>query len=79
MGTIPQSPPNFKEALLIVTHCEEMKHYIDRTPIENRDRYDMRMRDLNTLRDLFSKDPFRAISLAFAFGRAKGYRAAKAR
>ena len=51
---------------------EEIKQYVDKAgPIPNHKGYDMRLNELFALKEAFI--------LAFNYGRAKGYRAAKRR
>lgn len=52
--------------------------YIQKTRMGNLDRYDMRMDEIIFLKRLIEVDkPYVALSLAFEYGRAKGYRAAR--
>ena len=58
---------------------EEIKQYVDKTgPIPNQKRFDMRLNELFALRAVSDEDWTEAFILAFVYGRAKGYRAAKA-
>lgn len=59
---------------------EKIHQYIDRARIPRKaaDRYCMYVDDLEVLCDIAVKDPVQALLLAFHFGQAKGYRAAKA-
>ncbi|MEY8385962.1 hypothetical protein AALC17_01555 [Oscillospiraceae bacterium 38-13] len=60
-----------------MSEIEKMKRYIERTNIkDNSDAFCMRSRDVVTL--LTYGGQADAIMLAFDYGRAKGYRAAKA-
>lgn len=60
-----------------MTEIEKMKQYIERTKVkDDHDVYVMRAREVMTL--LSCNDPADAIGLAFDYGKAKGYRAAKA-
>lgn len=56
---------------------EKMKRYIDRTKIENADRYGIVLLEVQALIGMLSGDKFAAITLAFNYGMAKGCRAAK--
>lgn len=59
-----------------MSEIEKMKRYIERTNAKVSDRYEM---DLLEARELKREaDLTNAIYLAFLYGRAKGYRAAKA-
>ena len=61
-----------------MTKIEQMERYIQLTPMESFDRYEMMMDELFELYELASSHlTYEAFSLAFRFGRAKGYRAAK--
>lgn len=56
---------------------EKIKRYIERTKIvDNKDAYVIRMREAKALRSM--EDHGVALFLAFEYGKAKGYRAAKA-
>lgn len=64
-----------------MSEIEKMKKYISRTPLDKTSRYYMNMTEAFEL----SKQahgcgdlPIEMISLAFNYGKAKGYRAAKA-
>ena len=59
------------------TTAEEMKYYIDKTKMRNAERYDIYMSECIAIYDLMQFDVYRAICLAFHYGRAKGYRMAK--
>lgn len=65
----------------IMNEIEKMKKYIERTKLDPNDRFYMDMREAfelahqaRTCEDF----PLEIISLAFTYGKAKGYRAAKA-
>ena len=58
-----------------MTEIEKMKRYISNTPKVS-DRYEVGTRQLIALMKGLSE--FDALDLAFEYGRAKGYRAAKA-
>lgn len=57
---------------------EKMQQYFQRTKIKNFDRYCMRFRELNALHEFCETNVFEALCLAFDYGMAKRYRAAKA-
>ena len=57
---------------------QAIQEYISRTGMKNADNYCMRVGELRALYGLVEQDPYTAFCLAFAFGQAKGYRAAKA-
>lgn len=64
-----------------MSELEKMQRYIDRTKpgIKNPIQYTMNVAETLELLNMAQIDnPFEAISLAFNYGRAKGYRAAKA-
>lgn len=58
---------------------EEMEQYVERTGIreETKERYFMAFGELREIGSLLQSDWYRAISLAFEYGRAKGYRAGR--
>lgn len=59
---------------------EEIKQYVDKAgPIPNHKGYDMRLNELFALKEAADEDWTEAFILAFNYGRAKGYRAAKRR
>ena len=59
-------------------HYEEMRQYIHRTAIKNAGRFCLCLNDMDVIHDVWAYNPVEAIHLAFQYGRAKGYRAAKA-
>ena len=64
-----------------MTEIEKMKKYIERTKMNDSDRFYLDMAEAFELaqRARESKDfPLEVINLAFKYGRAKGYSAAKA-
>ena len=63
-----------------MTEIEKMKKYIIRTNIswDTKKRYGMYISESGALYDEVDKDRLGVISLAFMYGMAKGYRAAKA-
>ena len=62
-----------------MSEIEKMKRYIERTPV-NEDRCYMGSEEAATIIEGMESmsDILKAISFAFSYGRAKGYRAAKA-
>lgn len=60
-----------------MSEIEKMKRYIKRTHVNISDRYDMDLLESRALNR--EADTTDAIYLAFLYGRAKGYRAAKAK
>ena len=56
---------------------EKMQKYIDNTKIRNRVRYSMPLSEAMAMRQIGKDDVFQALTLAFEYGMAKGYRAAK--
>ena len=64
-----------------MSEIEKMKRYIERTKMKKADRFYLDMAEAFelTIQALNSDDfPLEVISLAFNYGKAKGYRAAKA-
>ena len=64
-----------------MTEIEKMQKYIERTKLENGGRYKIGLREAYELaRQTRNLDgpPIEIIDLAFNYGKAKGYRAAKA-
>lgn len=63
-----------------MSEIEKIKRYIALTGIKvhGQDRYAMNMREVRELMRSGEERPFDAIDLAFEYGKAKGYRAAKA-
>ena len=64
-----------------MSEIEKMKKYIERTKLDQSDRFYLDMKEAFELahQALSCGDlPLEAISLAFTYGKAKGYRAAKA-
>ena len=57
---------------------EKISRYAINTKIKRYDRYCMRLAELQALHKLSKDDACEALCLAFDFGMAKGYRAAKA-
>ena len=61
-----------------MSELERIQRYIGQTAIKNRSRYNIGLSEAMAIRLLAgSGKTMDAISLAFDFGRAKGYRAAK--
>lgn len=60
-------------------NAADMEAYIQRSNLTNhaKQQYAITAYELCILNDLYKKDPFKALSLTFDLGRAKGYRAAK--
>ena len=58
---------------------ERINAYIDRTKIPNDLGYDIKTSEISILGSLGELSPFRAIIIAFLYGKAKGYRMAKAK
>lgn len=70
-----------KEVFLKMDKIEKMKKYIERTKLKENDGFALGMQEALelTMRARDSKDfPLEIIDLAFKYGKAKGYRAAKA-
>lgn len=59
-----------------MSEIEKMNRYIERTNIANMSRYELDLLEVRALRR--EPDETDAIYTAFLYGRAKGYRAAKA-
>ena len=60
--------------------CKEIRAYITRTKIDkSASRFSLGSNEVYELHDLMSINPFDAIVIAFEYGKAKGYRAAKAK
>ena len=59
---------------------ERIERYIARTPISKREdtNYCMHVYEIRALWELMEQDPYHTICMIFSYGRAKGYRAAKA-
>lgn len=57
---------------------EKMERYIKRTKASNMNAYQMNLREMLDLAHSAVEAPIDAVCLAFEYGRAKGYRAAKA-
>lgn len=60
-----------------MTRLQENKGYIRRTKIRDAKRYALESRDIPVFRELANRDTYEAVFMAFEYGRAKGYRAAK--
>lgn len=63
-----------------MNEIERIRRYIDKVKIPNTiaNRYGMPFSEVRALRDKMESDCLSAICFAFTYGRAKGYRAAKA-
>jgi len=63
-----------------MSEIEKIKRYIERTnmPSDPTDAYCFRLRELNEIEKEAQTDMFNALCLLFEYGKAKGYRAAKA-
>ena len=59
-----------------MSRIETMEKYIERTKKPN-DRYGLCYWDIDAIYHLMEQNPVQAIFLAFDYGRAKGYRAAR--
>lgn len=64
-----------------MTEIERMQRYIERTPMKRAENYCLVFRELLEVMEMGGASPdglFAAVGLAFNYGKAKGYRAAKA-
>ncbi len=61
-----------------MSEIEKMQKYIERTKMENGHLYQMNMREMLDLAHTAAETPIDVVCLAFEYGKAKGYRAAKA-
>lgn len=63
-----------------MSEIEKMKRYIERTkvPSDPTDAYGFCLGELREIGDFAQADMFHALCLLFEYGKAKGYRAAKA-
>lgn len=63
-----------------MSEIEKIERYIGRTGLSSfiRNRYQMIWHELRAVTILGQGDPCKAVSLAYTYGLAKGYRAAKA-
>lgn len=57
----------------------DIETYIKRSHLTQhaKEYYEIHVIELNVLRELYERDPYHALCLAFELGKAKGYRAAK--
>lgn len=64
-----------------MSEIEKMKRYIERTPISEKTahNYAIGSTEIGAFFDEIERDRFNAICIAYNYGRAKGYRAAKAK
>ena len=68
-------PKVSQEKFEIQDKKEKMERYINNTKIKNADKYDMSYKEIMSLNRM--NDSSGAIIMAFLYGRAKGYRAAR--
>lgn len=63
-----------------MSEIEKMKRYIDRTklPGDQKDKYCVYLGEIKEMCEYAQSDMFGALCFLFEYGRAKGYRAAKA-
>ena len=61
-----------------MTEIEKMKRYIERTKMDKNSSYQMNFREMLELTYASAEIPADIVCLAFDYGKAKGYRAAKA-
>ncbi len=61
-----------------MTEIEKMRRYIERTKVGKAGAYQMNLREMLDLAHTAAETPVDVVCLAFEYGRAKGYRAAKA-
>ncbi len=61
-----------------MSEIEKIQRYIDRTKMDKSRRYQMNITEMFELADAALVTPVDIICVAFDYGRAKGYRAAKA-
>ena len=61
-----------------MSEIEKMKRYIERTTREADNSYQMNIREMLDLAHATVETPVEIVCLAFEYGKAKGYRAAKA-
>lgn len=61
-----------------MSEIEKMKRYIERTKMPKGNPYQMNMAEVLDLARATAETPFDIVYLAFNYGKAKGYRAAKA-
>lgn len=60
-----------------MNELEKIKKYIEQTRITNKNKYCMYMSEAIALKEFGEYDFCKALFLAFSYGQAKGYRAAK--
>lgn len=60
-----------------LSEIEKIQRYIEKTGFPDNPKYDMRFREASALAGKVKTAPIEMISLAFEYGRAKGYRAGK--
>lgn len=61
-----------------MSEIEKMKRYIKRTKIAKDDPYQIRFQEILELANATAEIPVDVVCLAFNYGKAKGYRSAKA-
>lgn len=61
-----------------MNELEQINRYIERTKMSNKKRYQMSLAETFAMALAAEDAPGRMVILAFRYGRAKGYRAAKA-
>lgn len=60
-----------------MSKIEQIRKYIMATKIPDNEKYGMYLNDMKALYQLGKQDIYAMLSVAFQYGRAKGYRAAK--
>lgn len=75
---IPHLLVKINQEVLKMNEVEKIQDYIDRTKIKRPKAYTWSLQELSALYSLAERDPYESFRLAFNYGRAKGYRAAKA-
>lgn len=61
-----------------MTLIKRMQRYIEKSKLPENARYEIRIAEVSELHMLSVEMPIMAVNLAFDYGRAKGYRMAKA-
>ncbi len=63
-----------------MSELDKIRRYIEKTELSRKvkDGYCMRLNEMDAFHEAMRRDEFHTLSLVFAFGLAKGYRAAKA-
>ena len=62
-----------------MTEIEKIRRYIEQTKVDNGRRYDITITEMLDLAHAAAETPIEVVCLAFEYGKAKGYRASKAR